>query len=212
MVLRRRKHRRDLERGLINRLAGRVVIFLVRRGVSPLHLTYGAFILSIASSILYALTGLSILFPVFGGVVWLASGFFDAIDGEVARLSSKTSRLGAYVDSILDKAAEAVVCLGLLLSGLVDDLAVLVFCVSSLLVSYSRARAEGVGVSLAGVGIAERAERIILVSAASLITPFYPSILNIALYLGATLASITVVWRTIYVVDSLRRERQAGEA
>ncbi len=203
--------RRELQRRLVNWLAGGLIRFFAERGVSPFLLTYASFTLSIVSAVFYALTGASILFAVYGGVSWLISGFFDAIDGEVARLSSRTSKLGAYLDSMFDKAGEALVCIGILLSGIVDGAAVLLFCVTSLLVSYARARAEGIGVSLKGVGIAERAERIILISAASFIAPLYPASLNIALYLGAALSSITVAWRTHYVVRSLRGERAGAE-
>ncbi|GBC70257.1 CDP-diacylglycerol--inositol 3-phosphatidyltransferase [Candidatus Calditenuaceae archaeon HR02] len=206
------RSRRELQRSLVNRLAGGLIRLFVERGVSPFHLTYSSFTLSIISAVFYALTQASILFAVYGGVSWLISGFLDAIDGEVARLSSKTSKQGAYLDSMFDKAGEALVCIGILLSGIVDGVAVLLFCATSLLVSYARARAEGVGVSLKGVGIAERAERIILISAASLITPLYPASLNIALYFGAALASITVAWRTIHVIGSLRGERSSPEA
>lgn len=183
-----------------------MVEILVRRGVSPFSLTYGAFALSIVSSTLYVLSRLSIMLVPLAGVSLLVSGFLDAVDGEVARLSSKTSRLGAFMDSMLDKVGEALICVGLLISGLVDGLAVLLFCASSLLVSYARARAEGLGISLSGVGIAERAERLILVSAASFITPLLPASLNIALYLGAALASMTIVWRTLHVSSHLKRE------
>jgi archaetidylinositol phosphate synthase len=206
------RSRKELQRGLVNRLAGGLIRFFVERGISPFHLTYASFTLSVISAVFYALTGASILFTAFGGVSWLISGFFDAIDGEVARLSSKTTKLGAYLDSMFDKAGEALVCIGILLSGIVDGIAVLLFCATSLLVSYARARAEGVGVSLKGVGIAERAERIILIAAASLIVPLYPASLNIALYLGAALASITVAWRTLHVIGSLRGERPGAEA
>lgn len=204
--------RRELQRGLVNRLAGGIIRFFVEQGVSPFHLTYASFILSIVSAVFYSLAGTSILFAVYGGASWLISGFFDAIDGEVARLSSKTSNLGAYLDSMLDKAGEALVCVGILLSGIVEGVAVLLFCATSLLVSYARARADGVGVSLKGVGIAERAERIVLVSAASLIAPLHPASLNIALYVGAALASITVAWRTLHVIEALKSKRQGAEA
>ncbi|MCS7145253.1 MAG: CDP-alcohol phosphatidyltransferase family protein [Nitrososphaerota archaeon] len=204
--------RREFERGMMGRLAGGMVRFLVRKGVSPFALTYSSFILAIASSILYALSSLSNLLPPIAGFALLASGFFDAIDGEVARLSAKTTRLGAFMDSMLDKAAEALICVGILLSGLADPLAVLLFCASSLLVSYARARADGVGVSLSGVGVAERAERLVLVSAASLIVPIYPAALNLTLYTVAALASATVVWRTLHVVRFLRNESRPSEA
>ncbi|MEM4298003.1 MAG: CDP-alcohol phosphatidyltransferase family protein [Nitrososphaerota archaeon] len=204
--------RRELQRGLVNWLAICLIRFFVERGVSPFYLTYTSFTLSIISAVFYSFTGVSPFFAAYGGILWLISGFFDAIDGEVARLSSKTSRLGAYLDSMLDKAGEALVCIGMLLSGIVDGVAVLLFCATSLLVSYARARAEGIGVSLKGVGIAERAERIILISAASLAAPLYPASLNIALYLGAALASITVAWRTLHVLKSLRGERPVAEA
>ena len=75
---------------------------------------------------------------------------------------------------------------------------------SSILVSYVRHRAEPLGVNLKGVGVGERAERMILLMIASLITPFMRDALNYGIVLIAILASITVAWRIIYAVSRLR--------
>jgi len=195
--------RRELERGLMKRFSDWLVKRLVERGVSPITLTLSAFLLSVAATILYAYHATWRYAAPFAGLTLLASGFLDALDGEVARASSGASRLGAFLDSTLDKVGEALVCIGILFSGLVDGLAILLFCATSLLVGYARARAEGLGVNLEGVGIAERAERVIIASGASLFVPLYPEILNTALYIASALASATVILRIVYAARLL---------
>ncbi|MEM0444943.1 MAG: CDP-alcohol phosphatidyltransferase family protein [Nitrososphaerota archaeon] len=202
----RNRRRREFEKRLMRRLSGGLVRLFVEKGVSPLHLTYSAFALSLFASALYAFSGTYLYLTVLAAVALLASAFLDALDGEVARLSSRVTRLGAFLDSMLDKIAEASVCLGIAFSGLVEGYVVLLFCASSLLVGYARARAEGVGVDLAGVGIAERAERIIILSTASLIAPLHPQVLAAALYLGSILSLITVALRVFRVAAALRGE------
>lgn len=198
--------RREFEKKVIRRISGGLVRFLSERGVSPMHLTLAAFALALLSSTLYAFSTTNALYTALAGFVLLVSAFLDALDGEVARLSSKVTRLGAFLDSMLDKIGEAALCVGIALSGLAEGYVVLLFCTSSLLVSYARARAESVGVDLAGVGIAERAERVILLSGASILAPLNPLTLSVALYLGSALALITVAWRTLHVAGVLRRE------
>ncbi len=99
-----------------------------------------------------------------GGVLLLASGFFDVIDGQVARITQKTSKNGAFLDSVFDKTAEVAIFLGILIGGLAEPYLVFLAVTMSLLVSYARARAESLGIALQGIGIGERAERILVIA------------------------------------------------
>src|SRR5467141_2234808 len=113
-----------------------------------------------------------------GGLLLLVSGLFDLLDGQVARQGGKTTTFGAFYDSTLDRVGEGAVFTGLIFYFLMGPLpadlkpralaAGLVALVASLLVSYTRARAESLGVDNK-VGIAPRAERILLLGVPALV-------------------------------------------
>lgn len=107
--------------------------------------------------------------PVIGGILLLISGFFDLVDGSVARVTKQASKKGAFLDSSFDKISEVVIFGGIALGGLVSPLWCLVALGLSLLVSYTRARAESLGVELKGIGIGERAERILILAIVGMI-------------------------------------------
>jgi archaetidylinositol phosphate synthase len=94
----------------------------------------------------------------------LFSGFCDIIDGSVARSTNQTTRKGAFLDSSFDKIAEIVIFAGIAYGKLADPFLCLVSLGLSLLVSYTRARAESLGVKLKGIGIGERAERMLIIA------------------------------------------------
>jgi archaetidylinositol phosphate synthase len=101
---------------------------------------------------------------VIGGVFLLVSGFLDIVDGSVARVTKQISKRGAFLDSVLDKIAEVIIFAGIALGQLADSFWCLVALGLSLLVSYTRARAESLGVILKGIGIGERAERLLIIA------------------------------------------------
>lgn len=138
------------------------------------------------------------------GLVAVVAGFFDAFDGAVARARGMTSRLGALIDSTTDRLADALVFLPIAwLYGVAPDIseraepwvaaAALVALVASFLVSYVKARAESLGYEC-NVGIAERAERLIIVIA-GLILDLVPPML----VLLAVLSVITFIQRIVHV-------------
>jgi archaetidylinositol phosphate synthase len=106
----------------------------------------------------------SYYFSLGGGVLLIIAGFFDLVDGSVARLTRKTSKRGSFLDSTYDKVSESVVYIGIAAGTLASPITSMIALALSLLVSYVRARAESLGVTLMGVGIGERAERLLLVA------------------------------------------------
>lgn len=104
-----------------------------------------------------------------GGLLLLLSGVMDITDGSVARVTGTVSKRGAFLDSSLDRLAEVVVFAGILYGNLVDHLLALLALSFSLLVSYVRARAEALGASVSGVGLGERAERLMVLSVSSIV-------------------------------------------
>ena len=196
--------RRRIEEEIFERIASWVVEFLVDRGISPMSLTISAFAATIISSILYLYASSNRLLYLPAAITLALSGFLDAVDGAVARRMDGTSRLGAFLDSVFDKLGECFILVAIIYSRIVDVLWGSIALASSILVSYVRHRAEPLGVNLKGVGIGERAERMIILIIASLITPFIEDALNYGIILIAVLGSITVAWRIIYAASRLR--------
>src|SRR5256712_7665094 len=144
-----------------------------------------------ASAIIYAIH-LEYSF-VIGGVFLLISGFFDIVDGQVARVTGKTSKKGAFLDSVFDKIAEVAIFLGILIGNYsVEGYLILLAITLSLLVSYTRARAESLGVQLQGIGIGERAERLLVIAIIGI-----AGFLNYAVIIVAVIAGITFIQRIV---------------
>lgn len=149
----------------------------------------------------------------------LLSGFVDALDGAVARATGKTTAFGGVLDSVCDRYSDAIVLIGVILGGWSSTFWGILAIVGSLLVSYTRARAEAAGVKQLGVGIAERPERLIILMIVTLLQyltvigllfppPSYFGIiywLEYGVILIAILAHITVVQRTIAAYRALSK-------
>ncbi len=131
---------------------------------------------------------------VIGGTLLLISGFFDIVDGQVARVTGKTSKKGAFLDSIFDKIAEVAIFLGILIGNYSEGYLVLLAITLSLLVSYTRARAESLGVQLQGIGIGERAERLLVIAVIGMAGAVF---LNYAVTIVIVIAGITLIQRII---------------
>ena len=179
-------------------LLEKVSIGFASLGFGPNFWTWMGLILSIISAIMFSLHSPSIgvnwyTSTVLGGIFLLIAGFFDAIDGSIARVTKKTSALGGFLDSILDKVSEIIIFIGILIGNFTDPVLVLVTLSLAILVSYTRARADAIGVDLKGKGIAERAERILILSILAFI-PFRDNI-SVALWIISILATITILER-----------------
>jgi len=140
-----------------------------------------------------------------GGVFVLLSALCDVVDGAVARATGKASQRGAFLDSTLDRVTEVLVFLGIVLGAYLDPLFVLLALSLSLLVSYVRAKADALGLSLAGVGVGERSERLIVIIVTSLL-----GIVGLGVLVVAVLAGLTVVERTYRVSKALKPKAAAA--
>ena len=121
------------------------------------------------------------------------SGFCDIIDGSVARGTNQTTRKGAFLDSSFDKISEIIIFAGIAYGRLADPFLCLVSLGLSLLVSYTRARAESLGVKLKGVGIGERAERMLIIAIIGMIP--VQGAMEWAIIIVSIVAGITSVQR-----------------
>ncbi len=137
---------------------------------------------------------------VIGGILLLVSGFFDIVDGQVARITGKTSKKGAFLDSVFDKIAEVAIFLGILVGNYAEGYLVLLAITLSLLVSYTRARAESLGVQLQGIGIGERAERLLVIAIIGMI----PGCLKYAVIIVVIIAAITFIQRLVATAQRIK--------
>ena len=177
---------------------------LIRAGVRPNTITTVGTGLVLVSAVAYATGHIRL-----GGAVLLLSGVADTLDGQVARGGAMVTRFGAFYDSTLDRVGDGATLIGIgafLMTA--PDVAfripAVVVCMvailSSLLVSYARARAEGLGLDCK-VGIAQRAERILGLGLASVVFGAGPDalLLEAIVALLAIASVITVVQRFVYV-------------
>jgi archaetidylinositol phosphate synthase len=175
-------------------------------GLTPNKISIIGFILSLASAAAYALVPAQpVAFLVLAVVLMLASGFCDTMDGIVARTFNQASTFGAFFDSVLDRYADAAVYAGIIISGLCNTAWGLAALAGSVLVSYTRARAEGIGIKMESVGIAERAERMLILAVFTIIAIFFLPALNYGIIILAVLANFTVLQRAYHVYKKLKK-------
>lgn len=143
-------------------------------------------------------------------VFLLLSGYCDMLDGALARLCQKTTPFGGFLDSLLDRYADAAVYAGMMLGELCTLHWGLATLAGSLMVSYARARAEAAGVKMEGVGLAERAERIMIIAAASLIEIFWKNALEAGVIVLAILTNLTVLQRGCHAYKTLKKREKSA--
>jgi archaetidylinositol phosphate synthase len=164
-------------------------------GLSPNTFTVIGLVFAFISSIVYGLGyEYSLLIA---GLVLLVSGFFDIVDGQVARYANKMSKRGGFLDSIFDKIAEVAIFFGILVGNYTEPYLVFLAIALSLLVSYTRAIADSAGIKMQGIGIGERAERLLVIAIIGMI-----GFIEIAIIIVIIIASITLVQRVAVLVKN----------
>lgn len=196
----------DIRRNLAYRITNPIVMILSKSGITPNALTIINLALNIAAAYVIA-TGHFLL----GGVLVLVSGLFDLLDGALARFTKQTTKFGAILDSTVDRISEAATLCGLLIWYIPQEGAslkiVLIFVVliGSFLVSYIRARAEGLGWQCQ-VGLFTRAERVIVLAIGLLINRIFIHSIFVVLCVLAVFVFITVVQRLVYLWKQAKSE------
>jgi archaetidylinositol phosphate synthase len=178
-------------------------------GLTPNRISGIGILLAFLAAFAYAEWQTSRLYLLVAFALLLFSGYCDALDGVVARTYQQTTPFGGFLDSLLDRYADAAVYAGIMVSGLCNVLWGLIALTGSLLVSYSRARAEAAGMKMETIGLAERAERMITLLAATLIAYFWEpqTIMNWSIILLAVLSNLTVLQRSFYVYRKIKEKR-----
>ncbi|MFA5308592.1 MAG: CDP-alcohol phosphatidyltransferase family protein [Dehalococcoidales bacterium] len=179
-----------------------IVRLLAKTPLTPNAVTWIGFIITAGAAALVITEHL-----LAGGIVVLVAGFFDMLDGALARLTNQTSRFGAILDSTLDRLSEALLLVCLLAvfvrgGDFAECMLVGAALVGSLLVSYTRARMEGLGVECKA-GLFTRPERVIVLALGLMLSRFDPALL-IALCIITFFSWYTVVERMVYAWRKLR--------
>jgi CDP-diacylglycerol--glycerol-3-phosphate 3-phosphatidyltransferase len=149
---------------------------------------------------------------ILGGIAFIVGSICDTLDGRYSRMSGKGSQFGAFLDSTLDRIEEGIVLTAVAAVFAAHDnqlaaAATVVAVLASLMVSYTRARAEALGVECK-VGIASRAVRVVILSAGILLADV--GLLAPSVYVLAGLGTITVLQRIFHVRSALRATGSAA--
>ncbi|MFC2067514.1 CDP-alcohol phosphatidyltransferase family protein [Chloroflexota bacterium] len=180
-----------------------LVHLLARTPITPNAITCFGFIIAIGAATLVTMGNLLV-----AGCLVLISGFFDVMDGALARHTNKVTRFGGILDSVLDRVAEAIVLLGILVlyakeQSITGVLLIGLTLLSSFLVSYIRARAEALKLEC-NVGLFTRTERVVVLAMGLLLNQFFNS-LFIALVLIVIFSFFTFGQRLFFVWQQTKK-------
>jgi len=179
-----------------------------RIGLTPNMISLIGIIFAFFSAVAYVQWQTNMLYLFFATILLLLSGFCDALDGVIARTYQKATPFGGFLDSLLDRYADSIVYMGIILGGLCYALWGLMALIGSLLVSYSRARAEAAEIKMESIGLVERAERIIILALTTIIAFLWQAqtqaVMNVGIILLAILTNLTVLQRSVHVYKKLK--------
>ncbi len=189
----------------IDPILQKIGLVFAKTGLGPNFWTVIGLTFSILTSFVYSS---AFFFPnsdyfirTIASLLLLLAGFFDIVDGAVARTTNTNSTRGGFFDSVSDKISESIIFIGISIGNLSHP----VLCISaiscSLLVSYIRAKAESIGINLGGVGVGERAERILILGLFGLI-PIQHS-LDFGLFIIIMMCIITIIQRISFTLKKI---------
>lgn len=207
---------RDYLQKLIYTLINPIIKGMIKMGITPNMVTTIGFVGNVVAAFLFIHA--SQLMPIsmgfswigWGGAILLFSGLFDMMDGRLARLGNMSTTFGAFWDSTLDRYSELFSLFGITLylmtaSGIWAGVITFLALVGSIMVSYVRARAEGLGIECK-VGLMQRPERVVVTALAAIITGLTSNLwwLIGGMTLIAVLANITAFWRVAHCYKQLK--------
>ena len=202
-------------RAFATRLLTPLATFFLRIGLTPDNVTWIGTLGVCAGALFFFPRGEFV-----AGVLFITVFvIFDLLDGTMARMSGQSSTWGAFLDSTLDRIADGAVFGGLMLyfarqpGESVTTWATLACLVFGFVSSYARARAEGLGLTGANVGIAERADRLVVVLFMTFVVGAFglpTDVLGVTLWLLALASAFTVGQRMLGVHREIRAGRKNG--
>lgn len=207
---------RDYLQKLIYTLINPIIKGMIKMGITPNRVTTIGFVGKVVAAFLFIHA--SQLMPIsmgfswigWGGAILLFSGLFDMMDGRLARLGNMSTTFGAFWDSTLDRYSELFSLFGITLylmtaSGIWAGVITFLALVGSIMVSYVRARAEGLGIECK-VGLMQRPERVVVTALAAIITGMTSNLwwLIGGMTLIAVLANATAFWRVAHCYKQLK--------
>ena len=183
-------------RSLLSPIVDAIARVFVKLGFSPSGLTVIGVLMAAVAAGLISQGMLAA-----GGIMVLIAGVFDMFDGAVARMTDRATKFGAFFDSVMDRVSEAVVLLGLLWLYIeqgeqLGAVLVYVAIVGSTMVSYARARAEGLGIECKG-GLMQRPERVASLGVGIIVGQWWEPAVLIVLGVIAALTVVTTVQRVV---------------
>lgn len=210
---------RDFLQKVIYWVINPIVRGMIAIGITPNIITFIGLLGNIAAAVLMIYGGVEhpgdLSYVGWSGAIILFSGLFDMMDGRVARLGNMASTFGALFDSVLDRYSELItlfgICYWLILSGYMwGSIITFVALVGSIMVSYVRARAEGLDLDCK-VGLMQRPERVVVTALAAILSGALVDcdfdstlVLIYAMGLIAVLANLTAFWRIAHCYKQLK--------
>ena len=172
------KKARDNAQQLIYKIINPFLNLMMKLGITPNFITATGLVLNIVACVVFIYGAIEgergdFSYIGWGGAIILFAGLFDMMDGQLARKSNQSSRYGALFDSVLDRYSELIILFGIcyyliLQSYFLSSLFAFIALIGSMMVSYIRARAEGLGIECKG-GFMQRPERVVSIGAGSLL-------------------------------------------
>ncbi|HLG06858.1 MAG TPA: CDP-alcohol phosphatidyltransferase family protein [Gemmatimonadales bacterium] len=187
--------------------------WLYRRHIQPNTITTIGAVLVVLSALAFGAGWIRS-----GGILLIGSGIVDTFDGQVARRGQRETKFGAFYDSTLDRVGDGVTFIGIAVFLLREPnvpwrVGTVTLCMvavlSSLLVSYARARAEGLGLDCR-VGLVQRAERLLAIGVPTIFVgrgQYTVTVLQVITAVLALMSTVTVIQRFVYVHSITRQER-----
>ena len=213
---------RDYLQQLIYKIINPLIRGMIKIGITPNFITTTGFILNVVAAGMFVYAGIyggqnDLAIIGWAGGVILFAGLFDMMDGRPARMGGMSSTFGALWDSTLDRYSELCtlfgICYYLLMHGSWDWAGVVTFAamVGSVMVSYVRARAEGLDIECK-VGLMQRPERVVVTAVGALFCGVCANlwVLVVPMIIIAVLANLTAFWRVAHCYRELGK-RDRGE-
>lgn len=191
---------------LVYRWIDPVIRLLIKAGITPNMITFIGLLINIAAAVVFVfgaektersdhrIVGIA-------GAVILFAGLFDMIDGRLARLGKSESKYGALFDSVLDRYSEMFMFLGICYYLIahhyfLSSLFAFIAMIGSIMVSYTRARAEGLGLKMSDVGFMQRPERILLIGVSAIVCGVFSGLIG-------SDYKITVEWLPFPLIETI---------